>query len=575
MHVVRGCHPSITAEPAVLPPLIQAMCNPALFGNPKGGVRLAETHISWVILTGEYAYKIKKPVEFGFLDYSTLALRHKFCQEELRLNRRLAPFLYISVVSITDEHGSVGFDGPGPVLEYAVKLRQFDEDCLADRLLGQNCITNDQIDRLALILAEFHGKAERAGPSDAHGNPETILAAAEHNFDTLLRLGNQLDFARQASSAADSRYQPSKLSGNALTNDVPRLDALSSWTRSEFQRLGSVFRARKNDGFVRECHGDLHSGNLVLIDGELIPFDCIEFSEDLRWIDCISEIAFLFMDMDERGQSGLAWRLLNRYLAVSGDYAGLEVMHFYCVYRALVRAKVDALSLEGATEPGIRSYFQTQCQRYLDYASQTREGPPIFLITHGFSGSGKSYHAQALAERLPAIRIASDIERKRLTGPALSGASGKELRDAVYSESMTRKTYGLLFRHAGLLLRSGYNVILDATFLLASNRRQCRELAGCLGIRFFILDFPASKEVLSERIAMRLTRGGDPSEVGHAVLPLQAAKANPLETEEIPYVLTIDTTVDKGIDKVMKEISGSQGQGRQHSQLSPGFKLTR
>jgi aminoglycoside phosphotransferase family enzyme/predicted kinase len=546
-----------------LPPLIQAVCRPALHGNPQGGVRLVETHISWVIVAGDHAYKIKKPVNFGFLDFSTLDLRHRCCEDELRLNRRLAPFLYLGVVAITGEAGDIGFDGPGPVIEYAVKLRRFDESCLADRLLAQNRLTPAQIDRLAQTLADFHGGCARAGPDDTRGSPATLLAAAEHNFGPLLRLCGQLDATAKTDGTGFSRAPGADGEGGGLTA-LMRLNRLLSWTRAEFQRLEGVFVSRKQDGFVRECHGDLHTGNLVLIGGELIPFDCIEFSEDLRWIDCISEIAFIFMDIAQRGRGDLAWRLINRYMELSGDYAGLEVFDFYRVYRALVRAKVAALSFEQAREPGKRAVWQTQCLHYLDYAGQARKQTQALVLTRGFSGSGKSSVAKALAERLPAIRIASDRERKRLAGLDALERSESALEEGIYSAAMTGQTYALLLKQAERLLRCGFNVILDATYLDAANRLPCRALAGRLGVRFLILDFHAPAAVLSARIAARLRRGGDPSEAGPEVLAMQAARADPLAADEIPFVLTVDTTRQGGLDDILRLILPLTGHGPAH-----------
>ncbi len=512
---------------AELPPLIRALCNPILHGGAD--VRVVETHISWVLLAEEYAYKIKKPVDFGFLDFSTLELRHHYCLEELRLNRRLARDLYVAVVAITGGFESPCFDGDGPVLEYAVKLKRFDESCLVDRLLvGENLLMPGHVDGLARDLAVFHGDAARASGQDGHGLPETILAAAEHNFEHLLRF-----------------FPPYR----------SRWEALSCWTDAEFGRLRGVFQARKEAGFVRECHGDLHCGNLVLIGGRLVPFDCIEFSEDLRWIDCLSEVAFIHMDLDVRGRADLAWRLLNRYLETSGDYAGLAVLNFYRVYRALVRAKIAALSLEQADNPAGRAGLQAQCLGYLEYAERTAQAKfPRLLITHGFSGSGKSHCASWLAERLPAIRIASDIERKRLAGFDALIRTGSAPSGGIYAESFTRQTYALLLDLAEHVFNAGFDVILDATHLRAAQRQACRELAGKLGLSFLILDIQAPEAVMRERIARRQERGNDPSEAGAEVLTRQMAVAEALESGEMPFVLAVDTSVELDFGAVLEFI---------------------
>ena len=537
---------------AILPSFIQALCDPALHGNPKAGVRVVETHISWVVLAGEYAYKIKKPVDYGFVNYATLALRHSFCQEEFRLNQRLAPMLYLGVVAITQQDTTFAINGDGPVVEYAVKLKQFDESGLADRLLGQSRVTSGQIDQLAETLADFHGRAVRAATDSTYGSPSTILEAAEHNFAHLCRIAKEFQLEPKPSQSGLAEMPKADVGVDTFGT----LQALSLWTREQFRGIEGVFLARKKDGFIRECHGDLHSGNLVLIGGELVPFDCIEFSEDLRWIDCFSEIAFIFMDIEERGHTGLAWRLLNRYVEVSGDYAGLKTLVFYGVYRALVRAKVAALSAEQATDPGERSSRLAQCMRYLTYAAELRrrKQSTVLVITHGYSGSGKSFCAKALSECLPAIRIASDVERKRLAGLNAIDDSQSPIQSGIYTESMTRSTYQRLLCQADQGLRSGFNVILDATYLDASERRRCRELAERIGTRCLTLDFHAPEVVLTRRISERQRGGVDPSEADVAVLARQMERADPLGAGELPLVIRVDTTQQPDIDQIRRSI---------------------
>jgi len=308
------------ARPAALtaPPLFAALLDPACYPHPVAGVRVLETHISWVLLTGEYAYKIKKPVGLGFLDFSSLELRRHYCEEELRLNRRLAPELYLDVVEIRGTPGAPRIGGEGPLLEYAVRMREFPQAALASRALASGAFGAAEVDALAALVARFHEGALRAPESERFGSPDVVLADALQNFEQLLPL---------VKSAPDDRA----------------LRELRLWTKREFAARGEALAARRKQGFVRECHGDLHLRNIVLLDGRPVPFDCIEFNAELRWIDVMSEVAFLAMDLEDRGRRDLAWRFLGRYLEATGDYAGLAVLPFYLVYRALVRAKVHLL----------------------------------------------------------------------------------------------------------------------------------------------------------------------------------------------------------------------------------------
>jgi aminoglycoside phosphotransferase family enzyme/predicted kinase len=550
-----------------LPAFVQALCNPDAHGGHA--VALVETHISWVLLAGEFAYKIKKPVDFGFLDFSTLARRRFFCEEELRLNRRFAPALYLGLTVVAGSPEKPTLDGPGEILDYAVKMRRFDDAALGERLFEAGGLTPECIDRLAEDLAEFHAQAERALGDDRLGAPETALAAALHNFPpiraTLEAMG---DFGFGRSERLEDRLKPglrtcledrlkhvlSEAEGpglrTSLAEDLHRLDELQAWTLREFERIRKTLAARKRKGFVRECHGDLHLGNLALLEGRLRPFDCIEFNEELRWIDILSETAFLFADLEARGRADLAWRFLNRWLAVAGDYAGLEVLGFYRVYRALVRAKIACLSMRGADD-GKRARLLTQFRRYFDYAERaTATARPMLAIAHGFSGSGKSRLVLRLCERLPAIRVASDIERKRLAGFAAQDSTHSGPENGIYAPDFTRRTYARLLELARTLLQAGFSVILDATYLRAEWRDACRDLAETLGAAFFILAMRAPEALLNERIRARLARGGDPSEADEDVLTRQIAEAEPLDETEMAFALPIDASREIDPDKL-------------------------
>ncbi|HBA65627.1 MAG TPA: aminoglycoside phosphotransferase, partial [Methylococcaceae bacterium] len=285
-----------------------------------------ETHISWILLTGEFAYKIKKPVDFGFLDFSTLEKRRFCCLEELRLNRRFSSSLYLDLVPITGSPEKTQMGGAGMAIEYAVKMRQFDQLGLMSMRAENGLLSTDDIDGIAGIVSRFHNNTETANPESSYGEPDDIKHWSEENFQHIEPLLTD-------------------------ASEIRRLKSLHAWNRNEWQQKAELMRQRKRQGFIRECHGDLHLGNIALIDGQVTPFDCIEFNPMLRWIDVASEIAFIFMDLLHRRFEPFAWRLLNRYLQQTGDYQGLALLHYYLVYRALVRAKVALLRMQQDSDP--------------------------------------------------------------------------------------------------------------------------------------------------------------------------------------------------------------------------------
>jgi aminoglycoside phosphotransferase family enzyme/predicted kinase len=510
--------------------LIAALKQPAAYAHPVAGVRLIETHISWLLLTGAYAYKIKKPVDFGFLDFSTLEKRRFYCLEELRLNRRLAPELYLDVVPITGSHRQPHVHGTGGAIEYAVKMRQFDDANLLNRLIEAGRLEPWHIDRLAAKLASLHAGIPRSTAADAHGMPEKIHAAAVQNF-TQIR---------------SSLEQPA---------DVRALDDLETWSLQSSAKLRDTFLRRKREGFVRECHGDAHLGNIVLIDGNPTLFDCIEFNEDLRWIDVISELAFTVMDVAVRQHPELAFRLLNQYLEITGDYAGLALFDFYRLYRAMVRAKIATLSQIDIAEPARRASLMGQYRRYIDYAlGVMQRDKPVLLITHGLSGSGKSYVSARLAECLQLIRLRSDVERKRLCGHAADADTRSGVATGIYSADISEATYRHLGETARWLLTSGLSVIVDASFLQRSDRLALKSLAESLQADYCVLDLQASADTLRERIRERLSKRLDPSEANLEVLDHQLQIHEPLTEEELEFTIPVDTSQNPQWDALITSI---------------------
>ncbi len=482
--------------------------------DPDPGARLCETHISSVILTGGFAYKIKKPLDLGFLDFSTLERRCFCCREELRLNARLAPDVYLAVVPITGTPERPVIGGAGEPIEYAVKMRRFDADALLSRRL--EALTPELIDAIADKAAAFHGRIPAVDPGEPYGTPEAVLFPMQQNFDQI----------------------------RALVDDpaeLQRLARLERWTQGRYAQLRELLAERRAQGFVRECHGDMHLGNMVLEAGEVIIFDGIEFNPSLRWIDTQSELAFFVMDLEEKGLPALGGRFLNRYLERTGDYAGLRVLRFYQVYRAMVRAKVAAIRL---AQPGLSDPESAQVlAAYAGYAAlaerYTRPLARGLVITQGVSGSGKSRAAGALLASHPAVRVRSDVERKRLAGLAAEARSDSALQGGIYTAALTERTYARLLEACGTILEAGFMAVADATFLRQTQRAPFAELAAARGLPFVILAPQGDAALFRQRVAERAARGTDPSEAGPEVLEMQLRSLEPLTDAESRLALPV------------------------------------
>ena len=308
---------------------------------------------------------------------------------------------------------------------------------------------------------------------------------------------------------------------------------LEAWCQRTFAARRRDFRARKRHGFVRECHGDMHLGNMILLDDDVVIFDCIEFNDNLRWIDVASDVAFLTMDLEDRGRPDLAYRFLNGYLEATGDYGLLLLLPFYLIYRATVRAKVAGIRLgQSDLSPAEAAQVREAFGSYLDLADRyTRPSRPRLLITHGLSGSGKTFATQQLVEATGAIRIRSDVERKRLFGLApLERSTGRSELD-LYAPDVTRRTYAHLARQAARVVEAGFTVVVDATFLKRAQRDAFRRLAAKLGVPFTLLEFRAHAETLRRRVARRSAHADDASEADLAVLHGQLATLEPLTAD--------------------------------------------
>ncbi len=513
--------------------LVDALCSPAALGHPIEMPRVVETHISYVLLTGSYAYKLKKAVDLGFLDFSTLALRKHFCEEELRLNRRLAPELYLEVVPICGSEQAPVVGGPGPAIEYAVKMRQFDGRQEVDRLLAAGAVGAAHIDRLAADLAAFHDGVDVAAADSPFGERDSLRQQVMDNFE-------------QSAPCKQRLEHP----------DV--LGRLRAWTETSLGDNAERFRQRKREGRVRECHGDLHAANMVMVDDRIVAFDCLEFSPRLRWIDTMSEIAFTLMDLDYRHRRDLSRRLLGRYLEHGGDYEGLSVLRHYLVYRAMVRAKVACIRMRQETAgDDAREVAVGEFRSHVGLAERYAEQQPSpwLAITHGLSGSGKTYVTDHLLERIDAIRVRSDIERKRLFGLAALARSGSALDAGLYTRDASDATYRRLAALAEGVVRAGYPVIVDATFVERERRDAFRRLAARHRIPFAIIDFQASREVLADRVRRRAARGADPSEATLEVLARQLDRDEPPGGEESVFTITVDSETEVDVAALARRLN--------------------
>lgn len=500
---------------ATNPEWLSSIYDPGMYPHPVSNIQLMETHISWIILTGDWVYKLKKPVNFGFVDFSTLELRQAACHEEIRLNRRTAPLIYDAVVALADDADCPQFGATGPVIEYAVRLRQFQQEHLLERCLARQELTTEDIDSLACAVADLHRQAAVAPIASKFGTPAAIRSAVDKCLE---HLGDE-------SLPAPLRSQ---------------VEPLAEWTRSEWTRLTVTFVRRRQAGLVRECHGDLHLGNLVRYQGQPTLFDCLEFNPDLRWIDVMSDVAFLVMDLCDKAAEPLAWRFLNRWLEQIGDYDGLNVLRYYMAYRALVRAKVAALRLgQEGLEPTEAKHQRELLVSYVELALKlSHTGPKALILMHGVSGSGKTFIARQLASWLGAIQVRSDVERKRVRTPDSDSADDQNR----YSEKSMQETYEQLQSIARLVINSGFPVIIDATFSKQSYREEFSRLADELHVPFQIVSCEAPLEVLRERVIRRQEAKCDVSEADTQVLEHQLSTFVPLSEREQKQTIFIDTT---------------------------------
>jgi aminoglycoside phosphotransferase family enzyme len=508
--------------------MIADLSEPGAYPPPVEHVELVETHISWVFLAGDYAYKFKKPLDLGFLDFRERDRRLHYCREELRLNGRLAPEIYLDVVGARETAAGWRVGTLTEDAEPAVRMRRFPAEARLDRRLEAGRLEGTELEAFARSLARFQRGLPPARPGDGLGDAAAVSRPALANF--------------------------AALPGADLAPGITaRLAELEAWTKDRAASLAESFDARLAAGFIREGHGDLHLANLVVLDGCIAAFDGIEFDPALRWIDVQSEVAFLMMDLESRGRADLAWCFYNAWLAECGDYDGLALLGWYLVYRHLVRAKIDGIRLaQGGLGASEAERLQARLAGHVEFAERHARPPtPLLVLMHGFSGSGKSRLARRLAPRLGAAWVRSDLERKRLHGLDPEAAAPAAVDDGLYSADATERTYARMAEIAREALRAGVSIVVDAAFLEAVRREQFIELAADCGGRPVVLACEAPAALLRERVA---GRRDDPSDAGVAVLEAQLARPAEIGPREAPYRIVVDTRADPELDSLLETL---------------------
>ena len=505
-------------------PFIRSLLRPAAYPHDTAEIRYLETHISWVLLTGPYAYKIKKPVTLGFLDFSTIDLRKHYCDEELRLNRRWAPEIYLGVVEVRGSPEAATIGGTGSLIDYAVKMKQFPQSARLDAQLAAGTLDYEDMRSLATMLAAKHRVADIKMPDIL----DSVSKPMMDNFDDI-----------------------------AKHYDRSLLHSLKTWTVIALSRLHSNLDERRDHGFIRECHGDLHLANLVHLESGITAFDCVEFSAKLRNIDVISDVAFLVMDLVGRQRSDLAYEFLNRYLEYSGDYDGMRLFDLYFVYHCLIRAKIAVIRGSERSDSLEARADEDELLHYLGVAKDcVSRASPLVIVMHGFSGSGKTWMSDQLMWALPAVRVRSDLERKRLHGYGDTESSGSAIGQGIYTDTASNAVHERLAEITTVLAESGHNTIIDASFLKMAERKRFRDLATRLGATFLIIDANASK---SELVARLQSRRGDASEADVDVLEHQFSVADPLTTDELATTISINTEASAEIEACIRQIQNRSG----------------
>jgi len=525
-----------------LPGLIEALLKPSAYPDLPREVVLRQTHVSYLLFTPEHVYKIKKTVDFGFLDFTTLEKRKYYCEEEVRLNRRLAPDIYLGVEKITKKAGGYAVGGTGEAVEYAVKMKRIPEANILDSMVKRNAVTPEMIKTVARAVASFHSNAHTDGRISGFGSVDIIRKNTDENFE-----------------------QTRGFVGRLLSERL--LKKIRDYTGDFIRANGALFEKRVREGFIRDCHGDLHCENVSIRDGVRI-FDCIEFNERFRFSDVVADMAFLSMDLDFHNRNDLTRVLDAEYFSATKDAGGRELLDFYKCYRAYVRGKVEGFKYreEEVTGPDKRLAFINACHHfYLAglYAEEREVGVgrfrPLMIVVRGLSGTGKTAVARALAERLCMVHISSDAVRKDLAGVPAAEHRPARFGEGIYTKEFTEKTYHALIERGVGLLKAGRSVVLDATFSDVKYLYDARSAVKALGrdAEFYAIECVAGDETVRGRLRKRAAEEGAVSDADWQIYLRQKKMLGPMPPDIRPCMtLSTEGELEEAVEKIVVNIFG-------------------
>jgi uncharacterized protein len=510
-----------------LPEVAQALLDPHIYPDKTSSVEMMQTQMSFIFLTGKFVYKLRKPVNLGYLDYTTLEKRHFFSEQEVILNRRLSPEVYLGVVPVHKNRGKISLSGRGEIIDYVVKMLYLPQSRMMNVLLDRNRVTGEMVEQVAKKLVDFHSRAATSPEISAFGNIEAIKYNTDENFS-----------------------QTEKYFGATITE--AQFQNIKQYTNNTLVAKASVFKDRAASGKIRDCHGDLHSQHICFAN-TISVFDCIEFNDRFRYCDVASEIAFLAMDLDHYGRADLSRTFTEAYINAGKDEQIREILKFYKCYRAYVRGKVGCFKYDDPYISEAEKQMTLRLTRgYFELAASYARSKPVLFITVGLVGSGKSTVSQSLAKRLGLTVISSDIVRKQLASIPVTEHHYNEMETGIYSEDFTRQTYDKLFAEAGKILKEGDSVILDASFIKAAERGRASDIARKTQADFVILECRLSEEHTRQRLARRL-KNRSVSDGRWEIYEPQKKKFEPVTEVNSPGYFLIDSALplDEQIDNVI------------------------